>query len=521
MAPFLLISYYGLFAILSVYGMHRALLLLRLLRRRREAARVELPAEEARYPLVTVQLPVFNERYVATRLLDAVAAFDWPKERLEIQVLDDSTDETSGILAERCRELAAEGFEIRHLRRKNRKGYKAGALAEGLRGGEGEDGRMRAPARGEFVAIFDADFLPQPDFLKRSLPYLLADEGLGLVQARWEHINRDHSLLTRLQAVFLDAHFAIEHQARERAGHFLNFNGTAGVWRRSAIEAAGGWSHDTLTEDLDLSFRVQMEGIRFHYLHDLGVPAELPAEMNGFKNQQHRWAKGSIEVARKLLLPLWRHPGVPLGAKLEGSMHLLNNLAYLVVAIASFLTLPVALARGSVHPDLTIWADRYLLGIGLLPVLSYFLIAQLLVGRRLLPSLLLLPAALALGIGLSINNAKAVLEGLLGHRTGFVRTPKYHIHAAQDSWIGKCYSARKSLGLWLEIFLGLEALAAFGVAAWNGCWSMGLFFLFFATGYLYTGLLSALPSLAERLRSKTWTLRAATRPPVVAKQRVG
>jgi cellulose synthase/poly-beta-1,6-N-acetylglucosamine synthase-like glycosyltransferase len=521
MAAILLISYYGLFAILSLYGMHRALLLLRLLRRRPVVAQADPPQEEEAYPLVTVQLPVFNEMYVATRLLDAVAAFDWPKECLEIQVLDDSTDETSLLLAERCRDLRGEGFDVRHLRRKDRKGYKAGALAEGLRGGRNPDGSPRAGSRGEFVAIFDADFLPQADFLKRSLPYLLADEGLGLVQARWEHLNRNHSLLTRLQAVFLDAHFAIEHQARERAGHFLNFNGTAGVWRRSAIEAAGGWSHDTLTEDLDLSFRVQMEGIRFHYLHDLGVPAELPAEMNGFKNQQHRWAKGSIEVARKLLRPLWRHRGVPLGAKLEGSMHLLNNLAYLVVAIASTLTLPVAFARGSVHQDLTIWADRYLLGIGLLPVLSYFLIAQLLIGRKLLPSLLLLPAALALGIGLSINNAKAVLEGLFGHRTGFVRTPKFRIHEGRDTWVGKRYSARRSLGLWLEILLGIEALAAFSVAAWNGCWSMGIFFLFFATGYLYTGLLSATPALAEKIRSKTWSLRAGAHAPLVAKSRAG
>ena len=511
MAAILLISYYGLFAILSIYGMHRSLLLFRLLRKKPRIGRKELPEDPLAFPMVTIQIPIYNERYVATRLVDAVAKLDWPKEKLEIQVLDDSTDETVALLAELCGTLRAKGLNLRHIRRKDRSGFKAGALAEGLR-----------EARGEFVAIFDADFLPRANFLKRSIPYLLGDEGLGLVQGRWEHLNRDHSLLTRLQAIFLDAHFAIEHQARERAGHFLNFNGTAGVWRRSAIDAADGWSHETLTEDLDLSFRVQMKGIRFHYMHDLGVPAELPAEMNGFKNQQHRWAKGSIEVARKLLRPLWHCDRIRLGAKLEGSMHLLNNLAYLVVALASFLTLPVAFARGSANPALTVWADRYLLGIGLLPVLSYFFIAQLLVGKKIIPSLLLLPAALALGIGLSINNAKAVLEGLLGHRSAFVRTPKYRIHKTKDSWIGKTYAARKGLGFLLEIFLGLEALGAFWVAAWNGCWSMGLFFLFFATGYLYTGILSASPTFGERLRSRTWTLLGShTNASLIPKSRVG
>lgn len=499
--------YYALFLLLSGYGLHRALLLLRLAKNRPQRKVRPLPEDPECFPIVTVQLPIFNELYVAERLVRAVAGLDWPRNRLEIQILDDSTDETGSALAALARELRREGFMIRHRRRTDREGFKAGALEAGLRdGGDSCPPEDRSPPRGDFLAIFDADFLPGPAFLRRTIPLLLADEGLGLVQARWEHLNRDHSLLTRLQAVFLDAHFAVEHRARQNAGHFLNFNGTAGVWRRRAIEEAGGWSHETLTEDLDLSFRAQMKGWRFAYLHDLGVPSELPVEMNAFKVQQHRWAKGAIETARKLLPRLWTAGEIPLGTRIEGTVHLTNNLAYLIMAAVSFLTLPAALTRDSGGSAGFAWADRWLLGIGLLPVLLYFLAGQRLTGRPFLRSLALLPAAISLGIGLSVNNARAVLEGIFGRRSAFVRTPKYRIDGREDTWLGKRYLAGRSFLRWIEVCLGLEAGAAAAVAWHAGAYSMAGFFLLFTAGYLYVAVLSLWPDAGERLRRRLQTL---------------
>ena len=279
--------YYLVLSVLALYGMHRLVLLAIFFWTRRRNP--ERPPDPDLWPRVTVQLPIFNERYVATRLIDAVCALDYPRDRLEIQVLDDSTDDTRERVAacvERQRRL---GFDIRHLHRTDRTGYKAGALAAGC-----------AEARGDLLAIFDADFVPPTDFLLRTVPYF-ADQEIGVVQARWEHVNRDYSLLTQAQAIFLDAHFRIEHQARNRGGNFFNFNGTAGLWRRQAIDDAGGWQHDTLTEDLDLSYRAQLAGWRFLFLPDVVAPAELPVDANAFKRQQFRWAKGSVQTARKLL----------------------------------------------------------------------------------------------------------------------------------------------------------------------------------------------------------------------------
>ncbi|MEZ5989787.1 MAG: glycosyltransferase family 2 protein [Planctomycetota bacterium] len=498
-----ILACYALLLLLSVHGLHRALLVVRLLRHRPvdggvgRAGPRPAPPPAAELPVVTVQLPLYDELYVVDRLLEAAAALRWPREKLEIQVLDDSQDETVEAVRRKVAELRARGFDARQVRRRTREGFKAGALAFGLAGGDGEP-----PARGRFVAIFDADFVPRPDFLERTVPVLMADDGLALVQARWDHLNRDHSLLTRVQAVFLDAHFAVEHEARQRAGRFLNFNGTAGVWRREAIERAGGWSHDTLTEDLDLSFRAQMAGMRFHYLNDLGVPSELPVEMNAFKGQQHRWAKGAIETSLKLLPTLLRRRDLPLGVRLEGAFHLTCNLAYPLMGLVSLLALPVALAVERGATEVPAALDGYLLGLGILPVLVFFLVGQLRVGRRLLPSLLLLPASLAIGVGLCVNNTRAVLEAAAGRRSPFVRTPKYRVDARGDTWLGKKYRAARDLAPLLELALGLGSGAASWLCLRNGILGLGLLDALFASGYLYVGLHSTMPAAMERLRHR-------------------
>jgi len=284
----ILVLYFFVLSILAIYGWHRYYLVY-LYTKHKDQAPVA-PCELPNLPRVTVQLPIFNEMYVADRLIDAVCELDYPSDLLEIQVLDDSTDETTSIAALAVRRHAARGADIRYLHRVDRTGYKAGALEAGL-----------AEATGEFIAIFDADFIPPKDFLKRTLPYFGTDSRIGMVQARWGHINQDYSLLTKIQSILLDAHFVLEHGARNRSGCFFNFNGTAGVWRREAIGSAGGWQHDTLTEDLDLSYRAQLAGWRFVFLPDVVSPAEVPVEMNSFKSQQHRWAKGSIQTCMKLL----------------------------------------------------------------------------------------------------------------------------------------------------------------------------------------------------------------------------
>lgn len=491
--------YYALFLLLSAHGLHRALLVWRVSRKgKRDLTGLHDPLERSDWelPVVTVQLPLYNEVYVAERLIRHSAALDWPCDKLEIQVLDDSTDDTCSKVAQVVRELAQAGHWISHIRRADRKGFKAGALAYGLRGGP-----EHSAAKGEFVAIFDADFIPPREFLRKTIPALVRDEQLAVVQARWDHSNRNHSLLTRLQAIFLDAHFAIEHEARQRAGHFLNFNGTAGVWRRSAIDKAGGWSHDTLTEDLDLSFRAQMAGMTFVYMHELGVPSELPVEMNAFKTQQHRWAKGSIETAIKLLPSLWQRKDIPLSTRLEGTFHLLNNFAYVIMTCVTVLALPVAVAT-SRNPAITLWLDRYLLGFGILPVLLYFLYGQLRVGQGFWKSLFLMPATLALGVGLSVNNCRAVLEALVGYRTAFIRTPKYHVDSKLDTWLGKRYLASAGLIPLIELTLGLCSALACILTIQNRCYGLSVFMAIFSWGYLYVGLASLMPSGMEKLRHR-------------------
>src|SRR5918993_489242 len=306
----ILVCYFFVLSILAIYGWHRYYLVYLYMKNRDKAPNPAVPPPPlAELPRVTIQLPIYNEMYVADRLIDAVCEMDYPRELLEIQVLDDSTDETTEIAELAVRRHAARGFDITYLHRVDRTGYKAGALEAGLK-----------IASGQFIAIFDADFIPPKDFMLKTLPHFDA-ANVGMVQARWGHINQDYSLLTKVQSILLDAHFVLEHGGRNRAGHFFNFNGTAGIWRREAISDAGGWQHDTLTEDLDLSYRAQLRGWQFIFLPDLIAPAEVPVEMNSFKSQQHRWAKGSIQTFRKLM-PRLLQSNLPLGVKAEAFFHL-------------------------------------------------------------------------------------------------------------------------------------------------------------------------------------------------------
>jgi len=321
--------YFLLFFFLSIFGFHRSILVWRYyhMRKLRPALRRMDPL-----PAVTIQLPVYNEAYVVERLITAVSRIDYPKDLLHIQVLDDSTDETSVIAETLVRELTAQGLDICYIHRSHRQGFKAGALANGL-----------ACAKGEFVAVFDADFIPTPGFLKDTIHYF-RDDNVGMVQARWDYINRNYSLLTRIQAILLDGHFTMEHGSRFRSGLFFNFNGTAGLWRKSCIEDAGGWQHDTLTEDLDLSYRAQLKGWQFVYAPNVTVWSEIPVEMNAFKSQQHRWAKGSAQTAKKLLGPIIKAP-IPLKVKVEAVFHLTSNFAYLCMTMLSIIIFPALIAR--------------------------------------------------------------------------------------------------------------------------------------------------------------------------------
>jgi cellulose synthase/poly-beta-1,6-N-acetylglucosamine synthase-like glycosyltransferase len=488
----LLTSYYLVLGVLALFGGHRVVLLVLYYRTRNQGP--PLPVAPSEWPRVTVQLPLYNELYVAKRLIDAVAALDYPADRLQIQVLDDSTDETREIVARHVEEVRRRGVDIEHLHRVDRTGFKAGALAAGVK-----------RARGELLAVFDADFVPSPDFLKSTVPYFTDPEigpELGMVQACWEHLNREYSLLTRIQAIFLDAHFLIEHAARNRSGRFFNFNGTAGVWRREAIEDAGGWQHDTLTEDLDLSYRAQLAGWKFLFLPEVKVPAELPVEINAFKRQQYRWARGSIQTARKLLGRVMRAP-LPLGVKAEAFVHLTNNVAYLLMIGLSLLIFPAMLLRIGTDPYLMLYVDLPLFLGATVSVLVYYTVSQMLRDSRGEGWRRRLPALMGLGIGLAVNNARAVLAGLRRDVGVFERTPKYRIEQRGDGWQGKKYLVASDPSFLLEGALAIYFIVCFAVAVWLEMWPSLPFLYLFLTGYCYMFMLaltSGRASLAARRR---------------------
>jgi cellulose synthase/poly-beta-1,6-N-acetylglucosamine synthase-like glycosyltransferase len=401
------------------------------------------------FPPVTVQLPIYNEVYVIERLIKAACGIKYPKEKLEIQVLDDSTDETTSVVTRTVGEMVARGHDIKHIQRGTREGYKAGALREGLK-----------TARGEFIAIFDADFVPREDFLVRTMPYFFQDEKIGMVQTRWEHLNTEYSLLTRAQAMALDGHFVIEQVVRNRSGFFINFNGTGGIWRKACIVDAGNWHDDTLTEDLDLSYRAQLRGWRFKFLRDVTSPAELPSEINALKSQQFRWTKGAIETAKKILPLVWKSK-LPLRIKLQSTFHLTNNLVFPFILLAGVLNVPLVYVKNHGGYE-TYFALMSIFVVAFIGSLLFYTFSQ----KEIYPDwrrrLFLFPLFMAGSMGFAVNNTKAVIEGLISKKREFVRTPKYAIEKKGDAWTNKKYVPRQlSFTSFIELVLALYCL--FGV----------------------------------------------------------
>jgi cellulose synthase/poly-beta-1,6-N-acetylglucosamine synthase-like glycosyltransferase len=482
----ILIPYFTILIILSIYGIHRYSLVYLFLKNRHKTPKPKGSFQEL--PRVTIQLPIYNERYVVERLLEAVARIDYPRERLEIQVLDDSSDETRIVCSRLVSEYARAGHPISYFHRENREGFKAGALAEGL-----------SKASGEFIAVFDADFVPPPAIIRDMINYFV-DPQVGVVQGRWTWINRHYSNLTQVEAILLDGHFVIEHGGRNFSGRFFNFNGTAGMWRRRAIEEAGGWQHDTLTEDTDLSYRAQLMGWKFVYDPRIVCPSELPVEMNAFKTQQRRWAKGLIQTAKKLLPVIWRS-SQPLSIKLEATFHLTANIAYPLMVLFSVILLPAMIVRFYQGWFQMLYIDLPLFLASTCSVSTFYVVAQ----RELYPrgwrsQLKYLPFLMATGIGLAVTNSKAVFEALMGIQSSFVRTPKYRVEGRQESWERKKYVHRRSS--WISLAeLGLAAYFLFTLA-----YSFVVedylttpFLLLFFMGYGYIGTMSLLQTPLRRL----------------------
>ena len=478
---FVLATYFFVLVILAVYGWHRYFLVYLYMKNK---DRHPTPMGMDRLPKVTVQLPIYNEMYVADRLIDAVCRLNYPRELLEIQVLDDSTDETR-IVAERAvMRNAATGIDISYLHRTDRTGYKAGALEAGMK-----------VAKGEFIAIFDADFMPSPDFLEKTVPYF-GDNRIALVQARWGHINQDYSLLTKIQSILLDAHFVLEHGARNRAGMFFNFNGTAGIWRRTAITDAGGWQHDTLTEDLDLSYRAQLRGWKFVFLPGLVAPAEVPVEMNSFKSQQHRWAKGSIQTCRKLLPSILRS-NLPVTVKAEAFFHLTANFNYPLMCVLSILLGPSMAIRYRMGLYEMLLIDVPLFFAATASVANFYMVCQRELHTDWVRRLKYLPFLMSVGIGLMVNNTRAVFEALFNQQSEFARTPKYRIEGQTDEWIGKKYRQSFIVQPMIELGLGLYFTATIFYALANGIYGTIPFLVLFQVGFLYMGLLSIIQQFAD------------------------
>jgi cellulose synthase/poly-beta-1,6-N-acetylglucosamine synthase-like glycosyltransferase len=474
-------AYLAVLTIICIYGAHRYLLVLLYYSVRRKA-----PQPQARFqvlPRVTVQLPMYNERYVAQRIIERTCQIDHPWDRLQIQVLDDSTDQTQPIARQTVERMRAAGHDIMYRHRDNRVGYKAGALEEGTR-----------EATGEFIAIFDADFVPPPNILKDTIDYF-TDQRVGMVQSRWDHINRDQSLLTEAQAIFLDGHFVIEHTARNRTGRFMSFNGTAGIWRKAAIEDAGGWQHDTLTEDLDLSYRAQLRQWKFVFLPNLTSPAELPPEMNAFKAQQHRWTKGGAQTCVKMLPSVLRS-NVPWWVKLEAFFHLTSGAIYVLVVLLSLLLGPALVAKLTLtkpQPPWVMWYELALFVIGFGSTTAFYLVSQHELLRGWWRALSFVPALMAVGIGIALNNALAALDGFFGRTGEFVRTPKFgDVVRKGPEWQRRLGALRikRNWKTWAEVGMGLYLMGCAGALFFFDNWfqrvSMALpFLLLFIAGYFY------------------------------------
>jgi len=507
-------TYLAVLLVLASYGFHRSSLVWLYYRNRHRKPR---PAGHfTELPAVTVQLPLFNEMYVVERLLDSVAQIRYPRDRFQIQVLDDSTDETQEICKRKIAELAQRfpELDVEYVHRVDRSGFKAGALDNGLR-----------TAKGEFVLIFDADFLPNADILERAIDHF-TDPKVAVVQCRWEHVNRDFSPLTEVEALMLDGHFIMEHAGRNWSGRFFNFNGTAGMWRRSAISDAGGWEHDTLTEDMDLSYRAQIRGWRFVYLPDIAAPAELPVEMSAFKSQQFRWAKGSVQVAKKLLPTILRS-NITFAQKSEAFFHLTNNLAYPLLLVLSLLLLP-NLAFRTHHG----WREVLMIDLPLffgttLSIASFYLASQREIAMLERPgekprfqwaALRRLPLVMSMGIGLCVNQTRAVLEALSGRETEFVRTPKHGIRGKLETWSSKKYRAAKSVTPFIELAMAAYFVVAIGVALDHGHYLSLPFLGLFLYGFGYVGGVSLWQgsvgvSIRQLFRSRSRGVAVVPPPP--------
>ncbi|NND05710.1 MAG: glycosyltransferase [Saprospiraceae bacterium] len=438
---------------------------------------IESEGKEIDNPKVTVQLPIYNEQYVVERLIDAVVAFEYPKDRLEIQILDDSTDETVALVDAKCAIYEKEGYDIQVIRRKDRAGYKAGALRDAM-----------PFVRGEFIAIFDADFLPRPDFLRKTIPHF-ANPSVGVVQTRWEHINQNYSLITRLQALQLNVHFTVEQKGRLAADYLLQFNGTGGVWRKETIADAGGWHDDTLTEDLDLSVRAQLKDWKIVYLEDVSSPAELPSEMNGFKSQQYRWMKGGAETAKKMIPDIWKS-SLPWSKKIHATLHLLGSTVFVFVFVLGVLSVPLLLALQALHISSNYFSFFI---VGTLAIICVYYVANVSnrytnPNRNLLKDLgkflFMFPLFLAMSMGLSLHNTIAVIQGYLGKKSAFVRTPKFAIKNISDRLNKRKYLTGKlSATTVVEGFLCLYFIFAIFLGIYIDDCSLVLFHLLLAFGY--------------------------------------
>ena len=494
-----LLPYFAVMILLSVYGLHRYTLCYHYFKYRKNY-RADPPRHFDELPKVTVQLPIFNEQFVIDRLIEAVCAMDYPREKLEIQVLDDSTDETQQVASAIVERYAALGHDIVYLHRTNRMGFKAGALDAGLK-----------VAKGEFIAIFDADFVPPQDWLLNVIHHF-AEPEIGMVQTRWTHLNRNYSMLTQIEAILLDGHFVLEHGARARAGEFFNFNGTAVMWRRQAIYDGGGWQHDTLTEDTDLSYRSQMAGWKFKYLPNIECPSELPIEMTAFKTQQARWAKGLIQTSKKILPRVWRSKA-PMRVKIEAVYHLTANLSYPLMVIMSALLIPAMICRFYQG-----WFQMLLIDVPLFTASSFSIaVFYLMSQRELYPrtwkrTFYYLPFLMAVGIGLTVTNTIAVMEAIFGIKSAFVRTPKYRVAKKGEKSQAAKYRKRLRLIPWIELLLGCYFLAAILYTFTNRNFFTAPFLILFVFGYWYTGLMSLLQGRFERWRTGVNTDESSPKP---------
>ena len=484
----LLIPYFIVMIILALYGIHRYTMCYQYYKYRKNY-KPDPVGHFDELPRVTIQLPIFNEQFVVDRLVESICAMEYPKDKLEIQVLDDSTDETQQVAAGIVARYAALGHPIVYIHRTNRHGYKAGALDAGL-----------DVTKGEFVAIFDADFTPPTDWIMKVIHHF-AEPEIGMVQTRWTHINRDYSLLTRIEAILLDAHFTIEHGSRVRTGEFFNFNGTAGMWRRQAIVDGGGWQHDTLTEDTDLSYRSQMAGWRFKYLPEVECPSELPIEMSAFKTQQARWAKGLIQVSIKLLPTIFRSD-MTRKRKIESVYHLTANLSYPLMVIMTALLLPAMVCRFYQGWFQMLLIDVPLFTASTLSIAVFYAASQkVLYPKTWMRTFLYLPFLMALGIGLTVTNTKAVMEALFGIKSAFVRTPKFRVAKKGEKSQANKYRKRLVLAPWIELIIGAYFFCAILYTFSNHNYFTAPFLILFVVGYWYTGLMSLLQGRFEKWRT--------------------